>query len=163
MKRMRLFLASLVLGICGLARAQGTLFQPEYWGPNLQLSVGGGIADFSENSARHLTTMGGTWDVRLMYLPYSPVAAEVAYVGTANPLNHVMNVYALGGALLGTQLEGDIRLQTPYVVGTRIPLQPYLFGGVGWCNFELVNQDFRNPVAIGSDANVLVLPYGAGL
>jgi hypothetical protein len=125
-----------------------------------QLSLGGGVADFADNASKHLTEVGGMWDVRLLVGESLFVGAEFAYVGTANKVNNVMAQFAPNGTILGTGLEGDFRLQLPRAM---FPVRPFGFWGLGWNEFSLVNELFRNAAAIQAHDSTLVMPLGAGL
>jgi hypothetical protein len=130
--------------------------------PRLNLSVGGGVADFADDASRHLTKVGGMWDVRLLIGESTAIAGEIAYVGTANGVNNVMAQFASNGTILGSALEGVLRLQTPPGVFS-IPVRPFLFYGLGWNHFSLVSETFRNPLAIQNNDDALVMPFGAGI
>jgi hypothetical protein len=129
--------------------------------PALELSAGGGVADFADNASRHLTHAGGQWDVRMMFGALSPLAGELAYVGTANGVNNVMAQFAPGASIIGSSIEGDLRLQPPRMEG--MPVQPYAFGGLGWNHFSLVNAQFRDPTALRSSDDTMVVPFGGGI
>jgi hypothetical protein len=128
--------------------------------PTFNISAGGGVADFADDASRHLTTVGGMWDVRLLIGENTWIAGDVAYVGTANGVNNVMAQFAPNGTILGSAIEGDFRLQMPRGL---IPVRPFAFYGIGWNHFDLVRERFRNPVAIRSSDDALVMPFGGGL
>ena len=130
--------------------------------PMFQLSAGGGVADFADDSSRHLTKAGGMWDVRFLVGDSNVIAGEVAYVGTANGVNNVMATFASNGTILGSSIEGDFRLQMPRGLLT-VPVRPFGFYGIGWNHFDLVDENFRNPIAIQNSDDAVVMPFGGGV
>jgi opacity protein-like surface antigen len=128
--------------------------------PRLNLSVGGGVVDFSDDAARHLTKLGAIWDVRALLGENTPVGVELAYVGTAHGLNNVMQRFAADGTILSNAFEGAVRFQVPAALSA---IRPFLLVGVGWNQFELVSESFRDPSAIKNSDDTLVLPFGAGV
>jgi opacity protein-like surface antigen len=146
-----------VSGEEGVATAQATPYHP---GIGFNLSAGGGVVDFADNAAKNLTRIGGMWDVRFIIASHYWLAGEVAYVGTVNGVNNVMAQFAPGGFIVGSAVEFDARLQIPL---SWSPVRPYGFFGVGWNNYTLTGEDFRNPLAINHSDNSVVLPYGGGI
>jgi hypothetical protein len=130
--------------------------------PMFQLSVGGGVADFADDASRHLTKTGGMWDVRFLAGDSTVIAGEVAYVGTANGVNNVMATFAPNGSIIGSSIEGNLRLQMPRGLLT-VPVRPFGFAGIGWNHWDLVNETFRNPIAIQNSDDALLVPFGGGL
>jgi len=121
----------------------------------MSLSVGGGVANFFDQDARDITGPAGTWEARLTLGTRSPLAVEAAYVGSAQ------NVQALGldrsAYLLGTSFEGDARLNF-----TTMAVQPYIFGGIGYTQFNVENADF-NTSSVDDVEHMGHIPVGAGL
>jgi hypothetical protein len=121
----------------------------------LEAQVGGGVTQFWNKGTRALTEAGGSWDARLAIGSRSYIGGEVAYVGSAQ------NITALGldsnAIMLGNGAEGDLRVNF-----TKAKIQPYIFGGVGYMNYQI-----RNTVATNADLttndNILEVPFGAGL
>lgn len=151
----RLHLLAWLLLAPAIAHAQ----QVQPW----ELSAGGGVSDFVQDTASHVTRVGGAWDVRIMYGAWSLVAGELAYVGTANGLAEVMAPYALNGSILSSALEADLRLQLPDWIEYRPVVRPFVFFGVGVNSFDLVHEAFRNPMAIAASDASFVVPFGGGL
>ncbi len=123
------------------------------------IQVGGGVTNFFEQETRDQTGVGGYWDARLVLGHRQLVGIEAAYVGAAQ------DIRALGldddAGLVRNGLEADLRLNLPIERG-NFDLIPYVFGGLGWGNYNLVNEDF-NTSSIQDSDNVLVVPLGAGL
>ena len=117
--------------------------------------VGGGVTGFVDEETRDLTDPGGSWDARVTIGTRSPVAFEAAYIGSAQSID------ALGletdALILGQGAEGTARLNL-----TRTWVQPYVFGGVGWTQYQLQ----RTPVNLSSiqrNDNILQVPFGVGI
>lgn len=121
----------------------------------LALTVGGGVTDFTKTDARDITDPGGLWEARLGIGNKNMIGAEVAYVGTAQDIN----VLGLDNSavLMSNSVEGVARLN----IGNWA-VQPFVFGGVGWANYDIVNEDFNTSSIAGND-NMLTVPVGGGL
>ena len=121
----------------------------------MAIAVGGGVENFFDTNTRNFTDAGGTWEARLTVGTRSPLAFEAAYVGSAH------NIQALGldndAVLLGSSVEGDARLNL-----TTWAVQPYLFGGIGFTHYDVVNADF-NTSSVNDNENMGHVPVGAGL
>jgi opacity protein-like surface antigen len=131
----------------------------EWFSSQVGLELGGGYADFTPSSAmENATNGGGAWDVRMLVGAHSPVGFELGYVGTANGLH-------IGGTLMSTAAEGNLRLATPTWIHMPAPVQLYGFGGAGVNRFDIVNA--AGDLGAGSvsftktDTN-FVLPFGGG-
>ena len=119
------------------------------------VALGGGVSDFTSDTARSLTSTGGSWNVRVAIGTRSPIAFEGAYIGSAQGVN------ALGldddAVLVGNGVEGVARVN---ILDANI--QPFAFGGVAWRRYDLTNTDF-NTSAINDKDDVLEIPVGLGL
>ena len=84
-----------------------------------------------------------------------PIAVEGAYVGS------VQGIDALGlstnSLLVGNGVEGTLRINL-----TRMRVQPYLFGGVGWTHYQLSNTATNTSNVLGRD-DIGTVPMGAGI
>lgn len=124
-------------------------------GFGVAISAGGGFTDFVNETARKSTAVGGAWDVRATIGTRSYLAAEVAYVGSAQAID------ALGldddAILVGNGVQGAVRVNF-----SRNPLQPFAFAGVAWRHFELTNVDTNTSDVSGED-DVIEIPVGLGL
>jgi hypothetical protein len=124
-------------------------------GLGIEATVGGGAIGFIDEGARNLANTGASWDARLMFGSRLPIAVEGAYIGS------VQGVDALGLAtnslLVGNGVEGTLRINL-----TRMRVQPYLFGGVGWTHYQLSNTATNTSNLLGRD-DVGTVPMGAGL
>ena len=74
--------------------------------------LGGGVNDFVEDALKDNFDMGGAWNVRLGVGSRYFVGAEVAYVGSLRSATSSDNDLTTHG------LEGVLRLQYPYVIGS---------------------------------------------
>lgn len=130
---------------------------PSGYGAAVQL--GGGVMNFSGSTARSLTDVGGSWDLRLAWGTRTLVGVEAAYIGTANSLN----VSGIGGdaALLGSGAEGVLRLNAPMEYRGSL-FAPFAFGGLGWTRFDVINEDFNNSI-VASEDDVMTFPVGGGV
>lgn len=120
------------------------------------VAIGGGATNFTNSEISDITDIGGSWTARLTLGTRLPIALEGAYLGTAN------NITAPGldgsAVLLGSGVEGLLRVN----VLPMLPIQPYLFGGVAWRRYTIVNEDFNNSDVRDRD-DVLEVPFGAGV
>jgi len=64
-------------------------------------------------------------------------------------------------ALLGNGAEAVARGNLPLTAGA-LRVTPFLFGGVGWTYYNVVNSD-SNTSNIKDHANALTIPFGAGV
>jgi len=117
--------------------------------------VGGGLTGFVDKDARAFIGTGPSWDARITVGTRRPVAFEGAYTGSAQ------NISALGitsnALIVGNGAEAALRLNL-----TRVALQPYLFGGLGWTRYQLRRTPENSSSLRGSD-DILTVPFGAGL
>jgi len=123
------------------------------------VQVGGGVTAFSRQGARNDFGTGGYWDARAVLGTRSFIGAELAYTGSARDVNTagVSN----NTALLGNGAEAVVRGNLPLWTGS-VRTEPFVFGGAGWTNYHLVNND-ANTSAVKNNANELVIPFGAGV
>lgn len=121
----------------------------------MAFTLGAGATGFVDEGARAFVDTGGSWEARMTVGTRLPVAFEGAYIGSAQGMQ------ALGissdAVLLGNGAEGDARLNF-----TRSRIQPYIFGGVGWMNYQVRNTQIATSDLRSSD-NVLEVPFGVGL
>ena len=124
-------------------------------GLGIEATVGGGAIGFIDEGARNVANTGASWDARLMFGSRLPIAVEGAYVGS------VQGIDALGlstnSLLVGNGVEGTLRINL-----TRMRVQPYLFGGVGWTHYQLSNTATNTSNVLGRD-DIGTVPMGAGI
>jgi hypothetical protein len=120
-------------------------------------TVGGGVTGFVDRAARGFTAVGGSWDVRVTWGSRLPVSIEAAYVGSAQPLQGL----DLGGSalLVGNGAEASVRIN---LLTAAQRIQPYIFGGAGWINYQVENTQIVTANLDQSD-NVLEVPLGVGI
>jgi hypothetical protein len=113
------------------------------------------VIGFFDDDTQGLTDAGGSWEARITVGTRTPLAFEAAYVGSAQ------NIEALGlddsAVLLGTSFEGAARLNL-----TRMAIQPYLFGGLGYTRYDVSNADF-NTSSVNGKEEMGHIPVGAGI
>jgi hypothetical protein len=123
--------------------------------PLMSVSLGGGISEFVESQVRDRTGVNGEYELRLVFGVSSPLAFELAYVGTA------VGIEGLAGennaTLLSNGVEGLARVNF-----TRGPVQPFVVGGASWVHYSVVDARVSLSDVRDSD-NVLALPFGGGL
>ena len=124
------------------------------------LQLGGGVTGFTRQGARDTFGVGGYWDARAILGTRSFLGAELAYVGSARDIKSTG--VASNAALMGNGAEALARGNLPMHVGPTL-LTPYLFGGVGWTYYQIVNNDSRNTSGIKDHANALTVPFGTGV
>jgi hypothetical protein len=128
------------------------------------VSIGAGVFGFLDETTTDFTDIGGNWTARISVGTRLPLTFEAAYIGSAN------DITALGldddALLVGNGVEGLLRFNflSPFMdqidLGfTRI--NPYIFGGIGWRNYQLTNEDFNTSNVLNDD-NVGEIPAGGG-
>jgi len=121
----------------------------------LEALLGGGVTSYWDKGTRAITNAGGSWDARLGIGSRSYIGGEVAYIGSAQ------NITALGldsnAILLSNGAEGVLRVNF-----TKTKFQPYIFGGVGYLNYQVTNTRATN-ADINDNDNILEVPFGVGL
>jgi hypothetical protein len=120
--------------------------------------LGGGVTSFSRQETRNSFGTGGYWDARAILGSRSFLGAELAYVGSARDATASG---LTGGALLGNGAEAAVRVNLP-IEQQRLLIEPFLFGGVGWTYYQIVNED-SNTSNVKDHANALSIPFGAGV
>lgn len=124
----------------------------------LAFQLGGGVTGFSRQQTRNTFGTGGYWDARAILGSRSFLGAELAYVGSARDATASG---LTGGALLGNGAEAAVRVNLP-IEQQRLLVEPFLFGGVGWTYYQIVNED-SNSSNVKDHANALSIPFGAGV
>ena len=124
------------------------------------LQLGGGVTGFSRQGARDWFGTGGYWDVRAMLGTDSFIGAELAYVGSARDIN-ATGVDRQRSAAWQRRRGGGARQPAARAAGA-LKVTPFVFGGVGWTYYNIVNSD-SNTSNIKDHANALTIPFGAGV
>jgi len=121
----------------------------------MEVTLGGGVEDFTNDTLRNTTTTGGLWNVRVAFGTRTPIAFEGAYLGSAQAID------ALGldgdAVLIGNGLEAKVRVNM-----TETDIQPFAFAGLGWRRYSITNSDF-NTSAVAESDDVLEIPLGVGV
>jgi hypothetical protein len=128
-------------------------------GSGTEVALGGGVMNFMGSTAQNATEMGGSWNLRLTFGTRSVLGLEAAYIGSA----HRLNVAGLDpdAALVGNGVEGALRLNIPLVTRDGM-VEPFALGGIGWSQFDVVNDDFNSSFVRERD-RLMTVPLGAGL
>jgi len=159
-------MAVLLLGatIAPLAQAQ---FEPRVSGKpgeqhlrtpyGVSVQGGGGLTYFTGGNENDLTDAGGSWDVRAVFGTRMIPALEAAYVGSSRS---VVSGVASGTGLIGNGLEGNFRLNAPFLVNETL-IEPFGFIGLGWSHYYL--SSLRGQFVTVRSDDVGVIPMGAGL
>jgi len=152
---------TMVVGIVALAGPAAAQDDPMETSGSLierygvEVALGGGVEDFTNDTLRNTTTTGGSWNVRVAVGTRTPLAFEGAYIGSAQPID------ALGldgdAVLLGNGLEALARVNL-----TQTEIQPFAFGGLGWRRYSIRNENF-NTSAVAESDDVLEIPLGVGV
>jgi outer membrane protein OmpA-like peptidoglycan-associated protein len=121
----------------------------------MSILVGGGVVGFWESATNDVAGTGGSWEARLVYGTRSPLALELAYIGTAQGTD--IAGLDSGAALISNGGEAVLRIN--FLTGA---VQPYVFGGGGWSVYDIVNADF-NVANINDSDGVFQVPFGAGM
>ncbi len=128
-------------------------------GGGTEVALGGGVMNFSGSTARSMTGVAGSWNLRLATGTQSLFGLEAAYLGSAQTVD------AAGldpkSTLLGNGVEAVLRLNAP-VPFERGMVTPFLLGGLGWSHLSVVNDTFNNSTVSESD-NVGMIPLGVGV
>ena len=104
------------------------------------------------------SAVGGLWDLRIALGTHTPLGVELGYTGTASQVETFTG--ADNGTLVGSTVEAAVRL----TVLPRAAWTPYVFAGIGWQHYDLVDASFATADTGMSDGDdVLDVPAGAGL
>ena len=129
------------------------------------ISIGAGAFGFTDETTTDFTDTGGSWTARISVGTRLPVTFEAGYIGSAN------DITALGldddALLVGNGVEGLLRLNFLSLFMNQMDLgfarvNPYIFGGIGWRNYQLTNEDFNTSNVLNDD-NVGEVPAGGGI
>jgi hypothetical protein len=120
------------------------------------VALGGGVSGFSDDTMRSTTDDGGTWTARVTLGVDTPIGFEASYIGSAQTID------ALGlddeAILVGNGVQGAVRLNAPLANDVTA----FLFGGLAWRRYDLVNADVNTSVVRDSD-DVGEVPLGIGI
>jgi hypothetical protein len=121
--------------------------------------LGGGVTGFTDKTMRNTTSdVGGLWDLRVTIGSHIPLALDVSYIGTASNLRGLPT--GKSGTLLGTTVEGALR----YNILPHAPVNPYIFGGVGWQRYDVTETNVTlSDSGMNDKDNLLEFPMGAGI
>lgn len=122
----------------------------------MEVQLGGGIQTFLGRTANAFTDpAGGDWQARLIFGTRSFIAAEAAYIGTAQGLD-VLGIDQKA-TLMSNGLEAALRVNL-----LRGPIQPYAVAGYTWRHYRVANSRL-NTSSVAPSANVNEIPVGVGM
>lgn len=117
-------------------------------------TVGGGTEGFISDGATGLTEVGGAWNVRVSFLSRFVVSPELAYIGSAQDIDAL----GLTGNAVLLSNGGEANLRVNILPGV---FQPYVFSGIGYRHYSIVNET-SNTSAIADSDNIGIVPVGGG-
>jgi hypothetical protein len=129
------------------------------------VQIGGGVFGFVDDATDNFMDTGGSWTARLVLGTRMPLALEAAYIGTAN------NISALGldddAVLLSNGAEANLRWNIISTIFRSMDtgvgrFEPYVFSGVAYRHYRLVNDDF-NTSSVNNSDNIGEVPFGGGI
>ncbi|HSK03446.1 MAG TPA: hypothetical protein VK932_19475 [Kofleriaceae bacterium] len=120
------------------------------------LSLGGGVAHFTDDQMRDTTGIGGTWALRAAIGTKTPFGVEASYIGSAQEIDALG--IASDAVLVSNGLQGALRLNA--AIGA--PVTPFLFGGAAWRRYSLANTNV-NTSAISDKDDLFEIPVGLGI
>jgi hypothetical protein len=131
--------------------------EPEWYETfGFALSVGGGVDDFTNSEMRNVSSIGGSWNARLVAGTHSYIGAELSYVGSAQSLNN------LSGLTSSTLFSNGVQLDLRINATTNYPIQPYIFGGGAYRRYGMSSSGV-NLQNFEANSNVAEVPAGLGL
>lgn len=129
-------------------------------GIGIGVSLGAGVAGFTDDDTRDAMDedIAGLWTARLSIGTHIPLGLEISYVGTSVDLDQFRD--AETPSLLGTGIEGAVR----YNMLPQLTVNPYIFGGIGWQRYDIVDGDLSQAATgIRDEDDLMIFPVGAGL
>lgn len=122
----------------------------------LDVMAGGGVTGFIEDQTREVTDVGGMWTARVVGRTQRILGYEAAYVGSAQDVQHPS--MGSSATVIGHGFEGNLRLNLTQAA----MFQPYVFGGVGWTQYDVSSIEASSP-DMREDDQVINIPAGVGL
>ena len=118
------------------------------------VTVGGGVEGFITSELRDRARDGGAWSARVSAGGRKDIRLELAYAGSAQPLDGME-----GSVLLGTGIIGMLRINiAPWVSDT---IEPFFLVGAGWTRFQV--RDRRASASLVETDDILDMPIGFGV
>lgn len=124
------------------------------------ISVGGGIAGFTDRAMRETVTadVAPLWDVRALVGTHSPIGVEASYIGSAGTVRTLTG--SEDGTLVGTTFEATAR----WNILPHMTWNPFVFAGVGWQHYGVQNMSLAtSDTGLDQSDNLLEIPMGAGV
>lgn len=158
--------ASAIVSVAGTAHAQRYVegdavadpTAPLYTQYGIGVTLGGGVENFTNETANDATDLAGSWALRVELGTQLPVAIEVGYVGTAQAIEGFIGTDDT--TLLGTTVEAVAKFNVP----TGSAFRPFGFAGLGWRRYDLRDSEFAvSNVGFADSDDLMVIPLGAGV
>lgn len=131
-------------------------------GIGVQVLAGGGVNGFENSTMQNVSTnsVQGIWNVKVTIGSHIPLGVDLAYTGSAGDVNGLFGPQT--GTLIGTAFTGSLRWNVlPHAAFT-----PYVYGGVGWQNYQITNSNRTFTLAdsgMNSSDNSVIFPTGLGV
>jgi Outer membrane protein beta-barrel domain len=125
----------------------------------MAILAGGGVTDFTQETTRNETGVGGSWDVRAMVGTRCRFGFELSYINGANAIKGLG--LSDSSKLVRNGIEGALRLQAP-LYQQKTLLEPYIFGGLGWNAYRVTNVDPDLASVTKNGDNTVAVPLGVG-
>jgi len=124
------------------------------------VSVGGGIAGFTDKAMREVVTsdVAPLWDVRALFGTHTPVGVEVGYTGSAGTTR------TFEGDENGTLVASTFEATAHWNILPHAAWNPYVFAGVGWERYDVRGMTMPTlATGLAKSDNVLDVPMGIGV
>lgn len=121
----------------------------------MEVQVGGGVEGFIDKDASNVAKPGGDWTGRLILGTRSHIAAEAAYMGSAQ------NLDTLGVSNKATLMSNGLEALARLNILTG-PVQPYAVAGYAWRHYRVAGTNVNTSSVAQSD-NVNAIPVGVGV
>lgn len=150
-------------GITPVPNPKPTRWQPAS-GVGMAVMGGGGVTNFTGNTASDATDVGGSWDIRFAIATRRWVGFEASYIGGTNSFNNALGLNTENTTRLNRNgIEAALRLNAP-LYAKNVLLSPYLLGGLGWNSYRVSNFNTATAdvsIATGND-NTMSVPVATG-
>jgi hypothetical protein len=120
------------------------------------VSIGGGVDDFVKNTMRDISSVGGSWNLRVIGGTHSYIGFEASYIGSAQSLNNLSGISR--ATLYGNGVQLTLRLNAT----TGYPIQPFIYSGGAYRRYGMTSTGI-NLDNFESNNNVAEVPLGVGV
>lgn len=123
----------------------------------ISATLGGGVGSFFDTAVSDRIGVAGTYGVRVDVGTRQVGSVEVGYQGTMQSIDKPGFTNA---QMNGNAFEAALRVNWPIegrFVNDRTLLEPFLFGGMGWTRYDVVDSSHS------AVYDLMTIPAGAGL